>query len=47
MSLFLACTAICPEVRCMRFCENGYETDENGCDTCVCKEPGKCQLNDQ
>jgi hypothetical protein len=29
----------CPEVMCMLYCENGFETDENGCDICKCKEP--------
>ncbi|PIK46710.1 putative neurogenic locus notch-like protein 1-like [Apostichopus japonicus] len=34
--------AICPEVMCMMFCEHGYEVDEEGCNTCVCKEPVDC-----
>ena len=27
---------VCPEVMCMMYCENGFLTDFNGCDTCVC-----------
>jgi len=26
----------CPEVKCLMYCEAGYEQDEYGCDTCTC-----------
>ncbi|HET6582001.1 MAG TPA: hypothetical protein VFG69_01115 [Nannocystaceae bacterium] len=28
----------CPPVFCALFCENGFETDENGCEICSCKD---------
>ena len=27
---------VCPEVMCMMYCENGFLTDVNGCNVCVC-----------
>jgi len=29
---------ICPDMMCMIYCETGYETDDNGCRICKCKE---------
>jgi len=33
----------CPEVKCLMYCEAGYEQDEYGCDTCTCIEPKPCE----
>ena len=33
-------TAKC-ELRCLKFCPNGYVLDKNGCQTCICKPPSK------
>jgi hypothetical protein len=32
----------CQPVFCALFCENGFETDENGCEICSCKEEPTC-----
>lgn len=33
--------ASCPIITCRESCPHGYETNENGCATCVCKNPCK------
>ena len=30
---------VCPEVMCMMYCENGFDQDEMGCNTCSCIVP--------
>tara|TARA_B100000900_G_scaffold309635_1_gene268338 strand:- start:1018 stop:2496 length:1479 start_codon:yes stop_codon:yes gene_type:complete len=36
---------MCSEVMCMMYCENGFQTDENGCNMCLCAEPvNQCPL---
>jgi len=29
----------CPQVMCMMYCENGFDQDHNGCNTCSCLTP--------
>jgi len=38
-----SCEEACPEVKCLMYCEAGYEQDEYGCDTCTCIEPKPCE----
>jgi len=40
-----SCQPGCPLYMCLMYCENGFETDENGCDTCKCKVP-ECGENE-
>ena len=36
---------ICSDAMCMMYCENGFQTDDNGCDICQCAEPvNQCPL---
>jgi hypothetical protein len=37
----------CAEVLCDLYCENGYQQDENGCDTCSCNPPIECEGLDE
>jgi hypothetical protein len=32
----------CPDVLCALYCEDGFETDQDGCEICQCREPQEC-----
>jgi hypothetical protein len=34
---------VCTKVSCDLYCPNGYEVDDKGCPTCVCRKPPECK----
>jgi hypothetical protein len=36
------CISICPLIKCLKICKDGYEVDKDGCQTCECKSDPDC-----